>query len=125
MALIAGTALLAVASFLLASRYFLPAHVIVVLFFWFAAVPVLAYYVAFRFNLRKHSASALTLAGVAVFFACVMGITYHFAGSRYFQIMAVSFLPAIITVYYVQQVVKRIFGEDEHEDFHPHAGPSH
>lgn len=110
--LIAATVFLALATFLLAihyiTRYIMPVHVIIVLLFWFVAVPGIAYYVAFQLNLRKESTSLQAIAGLVVFYAFVFGMAYRLVNSAYIQIIAASFLPSILAVYYIQLIVKQI-----------------
>jgi hypothetical protein len=106
--LVAATVAVAFVAFFLATTYFLPVHALMVLLFWFVAVPLLAYYVAFQFNLRKQTASSKAVAALIIFYALIMGVSYNWVASPYFQIIAGSCLPVILAVYYIQLIIKRI-----------------
>lgn len=111
--LITVTLFAALAAFSLATSSSWHLHALTVLLFWFVAVPVLAYYVAFKLNLRKDTASAQAIAGLVVFYALMLGLTYRLTQTDYFQIMALSFLPTILAVYYIQLIVRQVLRKQE------------
>ena len=111
--LVAAAMFLALAVYSLAVRYVFPAQAIFVLLFWFVAVPVVAYYVAFKLNLRKQAASSQAIAGLVLFYVFVLGMTYRFTDPESFQIMAFSFLPSLLTVYYIQVIVRQLRKEED------------
>lgn len=111
--LISGTLFAALAAFSLATNFSWHLHALTVLLFWFMAVPVLAYYVAFKLNLEKDRASAQAIAGLVVFYALMLGITYRLTETAYFQIMALSFLPTILAVYYIQLIVRQVLRKQD------------
>jgi FtsH-binding integral membrane protein len=106
--LVAITLVLAMAAFFIATSYFMPVHALMVLLFWFVVVPIMAYYVAFQFNLRKQTTSSKAIAALMIFYAIVMGVAYERVDSPYIQIIVGSCLPVILAVYYIQLVIKRI-----------------
>ncbi|CAN5827172.1 hypothetical protein BH24BAC1_BH24BAC1_10870 [soil metagenome] len=111
--LIAGTLFAALAAFSLATNFSWHLHALTVLLFWFVAVPGLAYYVAFKLNLEKDRASAQAIAGLIVFYALMLGITYRLTETDYFQIMALSFLPTMLAVYSIQLIVRQVLRKQE------------
>jgi hypothetical protein len=111
--LITVTLFAALAAFSLATNFSWHLHALTVLLFWFVAVPILAYYVAFKLNLRKDTASSQAIAGLVVFYALMLGLTYRLTQTDYFQIMALSFLPTILAVYYIQLIVRQVLRKQE------------